>query len=229
MSRGSAHYNQFAESDSFDYVSQSSDQFWGSAAYLFAEKTEAGIEASGSLTHYTSGPRPPYQSISLGPFVNWQLRESLSIKLHGGFVIYRSDPEPVPLPGDDVNSYYIGLEVRHQLTDRITHGLTAVRDVQPGVNRGNLFMETFRVNYSASWAFRDHFSFGIDGYSEHGINPQFGIAETYNRYGAGFGLTWQPRDKLSTSVGYHYTQKVATFSFNNYQQNAITFSVAYQF
>ena len=226
---GYAHFNLFSQSSQYDYLTRASEQFYGNAAYSFADRTKTGIEASGSLTRYESGFRPNYQSISCGPFLNWQLIDSLSLTLRGGYVIYLNDPSTLNLGADNVTSYYIDFRATHQLTDFISHGLTVVRDVQPGDNRGNLFQEQFQASYFAAWAFHRNFSFTASFFYELGSQPVLGIQDDYSRFGAGCGLTWQPLEKWNARLGYNYTEKTDTFSIQNYQQNVVSLGITYRF
>jgi hypothetical protein len=132
---GYGHYNFFAESATYDYLARSSEQFFGRATYRFVETTQAGLEASGSLTDYESARERDNQSVSIGPFIEWQLLADLRLSLRGGYVIYFQEPVLNFGLGKDVGSFYAGIEANHRLTDHVTHGLSAARGVQQSVNR----------------------------------------------------------------------------------------------
>lgn len=226
---GYAHYNFFAGSATDDYLTRSSEQFFGRAAYRFADATQAGLEASGSLTDYESPIRQDNQSVSMGPFIEWQLLADLRLSLRGGYVIYFQDPGPIFGLSSDVSSFYAGIEANHRLTDHITHGLSAVREVQQSVNQGSELTEQLTARYFVAWAFLDPARISADCFYEHGKPPNLGIAETYDRLGFGAGVSWQLLRHLSVGLAYRYTTKNSNINLRDYNQNVVTLNGNYRF
>ena len=226
---GYAHYNFFSQSPSFDYLGRASEQFLGRAAYRFADATQAGLEASGSLTDYESPMQQDNQSVSVGPFLEWQLRADLRLSLRGGYVIYFQEPGPLFGLSSDVSSYYVGIDANHRLTDYITHGLSAVREVRQSVNQGSELTEQLTVRYFVTWAFLDQATISADCFYEHGKPPPLGIEETYDRLGFGVGVNWQLLAHLSVGLAYRYTTRDSNINTRDYNQNLVTLSANYQF
>lgn len=228
---GYAHYNMFADSDTFDYLSRSSEQFFGRVAYHFGAITRAGLEASGALTDYDDPTRDDNQNLSVGPFVEWQLMQDLRITLRGGYVIYFLDSGATTNQTDDLSSYYFGLTVNHRLTDFITHGLSVDRSVQQGINQGSDVTETLNLSYNVAWAFHRRASLSVSLFYERGNEARFEDEEEYDRFGFSLGLGYRITNHLSSSLGYRYTTKDSDFTGRDrdYQQNSVTLSASYQF
>jgi len=228
---GYAHYNFISDSSEYDYLTRSAEQFFGRVAYQVAAITRAGVEASAELTDYDSADRDDNQNVSVGPFVEWQLMRDLRIMLRGGFVTYSFDSGATTNRSSDLDTYYFGLSMNHQLTEHLMHGLSVVRSVQQGINEGSDVTEVLTVRYNVSWAFHRHASLSVSPYFEHGNEPQYGVEEIYDRFGVNLGVSYRLTDQLTTGLGYSYNNKDSDFALQNrdYKQNSVTLSVSYQF
>jgi hypothetical protein len=226
---GYAHYNFFSESSEFDYLTRAAEQFFGRAGIRIGDASQVGLEASGALTDYDSETRPDNQNVSFGPYVDWQVIESLHLTARGGYTVFFNDPDPLTGLESELESYYLGLDVNHRLTDFITHGLTVSRDVQQGVNRGSTYTEQLRARYFVSWAMTRHVSLSADFFYEHGKEPQFGVVEEYDRLGSGAGVRWQATRYATVALNYRFTNKDSNFPTRDYQQNAVILTASYQF
>lgn len=235
---GYGHYNFFGQSGEFDYLTRSAEQFFGRAGYHFAAATLAGVETSAGLTDYDAPLRSDNSSVSVGPFMEWQVARDFEFRVRGGYVLYSTDPSPVTASlSEDVSSYYFGLTAEHRLTDALNHGLTVAREVQQGLNRGSEFIEQLTVRYYGSWAFYRYATLTADLFYERGKEPQlFGpilggtvVDEVYDRYGFGFGLNYQLQRHLSAGLRYQFTDKDSNINLRDYRQNTVTLSANYRF
>ena len=229
---GYDHYNFISDSSGFDYLSRSSEQFHARLAYRFAEITRVGLEASGSLTDYDEPTQGDNQSLSFGPYVDWQLLRDFRLTLRGGFVKYFLEPGlGATNTISDLDSYYFGVSAMHQLTDFVTHSLSVDRSVQQGINQGSGASERLNFSYNASWAFHRKASLSVGPYYERGREAQFGVVEDYDRYGASIGIGYRPTDHFSLGLSYRYTNKDSDYTVQNrdYEQNSVAFSANYQF
>jgi opacity protein-like surface antigen len=232
---GYAHYNFISEGATFDYLGRASEQFFGRAAYRVAEKTLVGLEVSGSLTDYETTPQRNNQSVSVGPYVEWQLLADLRLGLRGGYVTYFQVPDLALGQGGTTGSYYFGLEADHQLTEHVTHRLSVTQEVQQSLNAGSGFLEQLSIHYSVTWAFLRNASFSTDFFYENGntpqpgINPQSSINEKFDRLGFGAGMNWQLLRHLAVGMAYRYTTRDSNLPARGYHQNLATLSGNYQF
>ncbi len=148
---GYSHNNYFSDSSSLSYLDRSSEYFFGRGAWRFAEVTQAGLEASASLTNYRQSSQNDSWSISLGPYAEWQITQSIYATLRGGPTLYMFESGGSSAQGSDLSSYYLGLQVNQQLTSYLSHHLGIQRDVSLGVNQGGDYIEQFVASYSVSY------------------------------------------------------------------------------
>jgi putative beta-barrel porin BBP2 len=226
---GYAHYNFFATSSEFDYLERSSEQFFGRAGYRLTSATQIGLEASGSLNNYNDSTQQDNTSASVGPFIEWQITPAIQLGLRGGYVTYSYDKSALNRTTSDTSSYYFGFSANHQWTDHITHGVTASRDYQQGINQGSQAIELYTVQYHLTWAFHHRASISGNFLYEHGTEPLLGINQKYDRYGTGATLGYQIFRHLSSSLGYQFLTKDANSSSQDYDENTVTFNLTYHF
>lgn len=233
---GYEHYNFVSDTSGFDYLSRSSEQFYGRVGYRFAPITRVGLEASGSLTDYDDPTRGDNQSLSIGPFADWQLTRSLRFTVRGGYVIYFLEPAAAaPATTGDLSSYYFGGSAQHQLTDFISHSVSVDRSVQQGINQGSSVSERLNLNYSISWAFHRSARLSVGPFYEQAKEEQSGVAgllaEDYERYGASVGLGFSLSSRLSAGVSFRHTTKSSDVAIQNqdYKQNTVALTANYRF
>lgn len=234
---GYSHTIYFSEAASASYLNHSSEDFFFRGGRRFAENTEFGVEASGSLTGYESRLQQDSQSVSFGGYANWQLRPPIQITLRGGPTIYFFDSSGSNSPASTLNSYYVVGQVIHQLTDYISQTLNIERDVQLGLNQGSSFIEELTASYAISWRLTQTVGIGMNVDYEAGNQPlpfsvgQFILErnENYTRYGGGFQLSWQATDKLSTTLGYSYWDRQSNIAGRSYTDNLVSLGVTYTF
>lgn len=229
---GYGHYNFLAQSSTYDYLNRSTELFFGRAAYRFAEVTQAGLEFSAGLTSYDSASQvtnavaqSDNTSISVGPFVEWQMTHDIALSLHGGGVFYSFD-KTATTDANELNSYYASAEVHQTLTDFITHGLSVQRQIQQGLSTNGQSLELLSVRYFANWVFHRNATLSAEFSYEHG--REFGV-EVYDRYLPGVTLSLIPLERLTVALAYHFISKSSNDSSQDYRQNSVTLSVGYQF
>lgn len=252
---GYSHNNYITQSGSsqetdFGYLDRSAEQIFGRVAYSFAPSTRVGVEASVGLTDYSSEAQADNLNASIGPFVEWQVIESLTVTLRGGLTYYSFDATPVStnrapirpaLPERTLESYYAGFGVNHRLTDFITHGFSANRSIQAGLNQGSDYIETTTVGYQIGWQATDKLNVGLNLNYGHGAEPQTQVTvvgtnvvvslseEIYDTYQAGASARYQISRRLTSSVSYNHSRRVSTSDRRNYFVNRVSVGLGYQF
>lgn len=234
---GYSHTIYLSEGGSDNFLNHSSEDFFFRGGRRFAENTEFGIEASGSLTSYESSLQQDSQSVSFGGYADWQLRPAIHATLRGGPTIYFFDSTGTNNPASTLNSYYVVAQVIHQLTDYVSQTLNIERDVQLGLNQGSSFIEEFTASYSVNWRLTRALGIGINLDYESGNQPlPFSVGpfivqrnENYTRYGGGLQLSWQATDKISTTLGYSYWDRQSNIAGRSYNANMVSLGVTYTF
>ena len=238
---GYSHNDFFSDSAELQYLDRSSEFFFFRLGWRFAENTQGGLEASASLTHYREAIQSDNWSISVGPYLEWQITQNLRGALRGGPTFYEFESSGQSSQGSELNSYYVGLDVTHQLTDFLSQRLIGQRDVRLGLNQGSDYLEQFSMNYTLSLALTRHTDLGLNFTYEHGTQPfevpiqlPSGVfilrySETFDRFGVGPSFSWRATDKLSTSIGYYYWLRDSNLPDRGYTQNSLFFNVSYTF
>jgi hypothetical protein len=229
---GYSHYNFFAASGggtNFDYLERSAELLLARAGWRLGEVTTLGLETTASFTDYAATLQSDNRSVSVGPYLDWQVTPTLNLSLRGGKVFYSFDPNLSRPASEDFNSYYVGLEARHQLTDHIRQQLSLTREVQQGLNQGSDYIEQLHAGYLADWDFHRSAALGVNFFYENFNEPQGGVDEKSDRYGAGVALTVRPLDHFQASVRYRFTTRDSDLPDNNYDQNSVSLNLSYGF
>ena len=224
---GYSYFNYYSLANSYDYLSRFSHQLYAQAAYVFEGGAKLGVEASGSRTDYSQQIRDDFYSASFGPFLEFAVYPGITVRARGGYVLYDFDYSPFANTPGDTESYYAGLRIEHQLSDRIRHYLDGVREIAVAIYSD--YDERVTVTYGLNWAIRDPLSLNASLFYEHGREPQ-AILETeiYDRYGASLGVSYTLLPKLTAGVTYRFTYRDSDLADRDYTQNAVSVSIAYR-
>jgi hypothetical protein len=241
LEAGYSHNDSFSDSTQFQYLNSSSEYFFARGGLRFAESTQAGLEASSSITSYQLATQTGNYSISFGPYADWQITQSLHASLRGGPVIYVFD-HPTSTQGKTLDAYYLGFDVSHRLTDFFTHRISVQRDVRQGVNQGSSYIQELVANYSVSLALTQRITVGAGFSYEQGTQPLevpinvfplgtifFQSLENYDRYGATLSASWQATEKLAATLAYNHWLRDSNFKGNGYTVNSLSLSVSLTF
>lgn len=221
-----------------NYLNHSSEYFFGRAGWRFAEATQAGMEASGSLTAYQLNEQGGNYNYSVGGYVEWQVRPSLHLTLRGGPTFYTFSSQGQSGGNSTLDAYYVSLTATHQLTDFISHSLSINRDVQLGLNQGSDYIEQLAANYTITWALTKRINVGASVSYENGSQPLehllFGFfpvqdTERYHRYGGGLQASWQFTGHLAANLSYNHQLRDSNLSNRNYTENSVSFGLNYAF
>ncbi len=242
LSAGYSHDEYFSDLNSLAYLNRSSEYFFARGAWRFAENTQAGLEASASLTSYQIAVQSGNTSISVGPFVEWQITQAIHATLRGGPTFYLFDAQGSSSQSSVLNSYYLNLQLNQQLTDFVSHEFSLQREVSLGLNQGGNFLEQLTASYSLTWALTPRISLSASGTYEHGTQTfqselivAEGLAfllnqtEVYDHYAVGPTVTWQATDKLSAKLSYNYYLRDSNLAGRGYRQNDLSLGLTYSF
>ncbi len=233
MGGGYAYQIYHSTSDAFSYVNQSSHLPFLRAGYVFGNGAgNAGVEFSATLTDYTSSTNSNTSIVSFGPYVDWQLTDAIQASLRGGYAYIDNSLTILPDESFDTSSFYLGLNIDHQLTERITQHLTAVHGIRPSVAQGAALTEETGVIYQATWSVTDPASLRFDlGYvhGEQSVAAGFAPLETYDQWRFGLNLSYALTTRLSGGLTYALVTRDSNLPDRGYTQNRVTLELSYLF
>ncbi len=204
-----------------------SHQVFGRIGHIIEERTRWGIEATAWHTIYDTSVRNDFNSVSAGPFLEWQVTEAISLGVRGGWswtMFDQTGTEPAP---GDLSVPYMGVDARHQLTDSFSHSLSATREVRVGFT--SQFTEVLRVRYGFGWQLADRLRVNGGVFYEFGEIPRIPTDEEYDRYGFDLGVPFQLTERLGLSLAYRFTQRDSNVVGRDYTNNRVIATLSYSF
>ena len=226
-------HNDFRSTDAaFGYLDRGSEYIFLRGARRFGEGTQAGLEFSASQTNYRLNMQSDNTSFSLGPYANWTVTKFMTLNISGGPTIYRFDATGPTQPASTLTLYYFDFELAHQLTEFVSHQLSARRDVSLGYNKGNQYTELFSATYAVSWAATRNASLELSLTYENGNQPltlPSTKIENFDRIGIAAGLSYRITEKFGGGLHFAHWERASNISGNNYGEDNITCQLNYRF
>jgi hypothetical protein len=141
-------------------------------------------------------------------------------------------PAASATPSSTLGSYYLGLDVSHQLNDFFAQSISLRRDVTLGLDPGSDYVDQLATTYSFSWSLRQCFTLGGQVEYLRGSQPLAFFAseqEHFSFYGGGPTLGWRLTRKLAGSLNYSRWQRTSDLPGRNYTQNIVSLHLTYAF
>ncbi len=146
-------YNDYLSTAAeFNYLDNASQYFFARGAWLFAGDAQLGLEASTSITDYSHQTQSDSTSYSVGPYLEWNVIHSLHVSLHGGPTIYVFAANASGQASSSLSSYYVNLDLTHQLTAFISEELSVDKSVSLGYGMGTAYTELLNTSYMVHWS-----------------------------------------------------------------------------
>ena len=237
---GYAHNLFLSPDNAYQYLNRSSEYFFARAGWRFAEATQLGLEASAALTAYELSVQSDNWNVSAGPYAEWQVTQHLRASVRGGPTVYHFTSAGAAGSRPDLNSYYAGFNLSHELTQFLSHEINLQREISYGLNLGSDYVEQFTANYRITLALTTHTRLeGSVGY-ERGRQPllvqmpefpESLVSETEDFSRAGFGLSfsWDLTDHFAASVHYNFWKRQSSLFGQSYVQNIVNLQLNYNF
>ena len=239
---GYSHEEYFSDSSAFDYLNHSSENFFVRGGWNFAQNTQAGLEASAGLNSYQVAVQPDSLSLSVGPYLEWQVTQAIHATLRGGPTVYFFDSAATNSPSSTLTSYYVSLLVSQQLTEHLSHQIDIERSVSLGLNQGGGYIEQFSTSYSLSWALTQSIGLNMTGAYQNGTQPLqntvtlfpgFNVlvnqTENYDLFSFGPSVSWRATDHLSTTLGYSFYLRDSNLPDRGYTADVLSWRLTYAF
>lgn len=232
LEAGYSHDDFLAQAPEYAYLNRASEYFTGRGAWRFGENSQAGVEASGSLTAYQESIQQDNQSVSVGAFTEWQVTQAIHAELHAGPTWFLFDSSG-GRAASQLGSYYYGLELTNQLTEFISQRVTVRRDVQLGYNQGTGYFEQLSAGYGLSWALTPRLGLSAFFTYEAGNQPLliyiWEFTEHYERYGINPSIAWRFTENLALNLGYSHWMRQSDLPGREYAQNSVMLRLSYTF
>lgn len=226
-----------------DYLNSTLDEFFGRAGWRFATETQAGVEASGTLTSYQVASQSNNSSYSIGAYLEWLIKPWLEITARGGPTFYDFYSQGQGVANSSLNSYYVSLAINDQITDFLSQNLSVLRSIQLSANPGSQYVEQFTATYALSWAATRRISLDASLNYDDGQQPLvvgydylFGIipvpieaTENYQLYSGSLSASWKFTDHLAASLAYSHTQRDSNLADRSYSSDSVTAQLNYTF
>jgi hypothetical protein len=238
---GYSYNNNYSDSTAFDYLDSASDYFFARGAWLFAGDAALGLEASMSITDYSHQSGNNNTSYSVGPYLEWQVTRFIHLSLHGGPTFYVFAATPAGQSGSNVGSYYINLDLSHQLTTFLSEDLSVQRSISLSYEPGSAYTEQLNASYSLRWAAKPWLSFSLGLNYQVGQQPydyfvnfgffeaEVGATENFDRYGISSSVSYQLTRKISANLGYSHWNRSSNISGNSYGDDNVSLQFQYSF
>jgi len=230
---GISHSDFRSTESTFNYLDSGSEYFFARGAWNFAEKTQAGLEFSAGQTGYRLPIQQNNRSYSAGPYINWNITEFLSATVRGGPTIYAFDSNGAGQPSKTLTAYYFDIDLSHRLTEFISHELSAKREVNLGLNRGNDYNEQLSVDYSIHWTATQNADVNLSLAYERGTQPltvnSSPLTENFDRVGVTMGGSYRFTENLAGSLNFSHWDRTSNLDGNNYTDNSVSLQMTYHF
>jgi len=239
LSASYSHDNTVSE-HADDYLNHSAEDFVGRLGWRFAEATQAGMEASDTLTAYQVSSLYNSANLSVGGYLDWQVQPSLTVTLGGGPVFYMPEFAGPAGANGSQDTYYVNASISHQLTDYLSHSLSVNRSLQAGLNQGGSYIEQLTAAYAIHWQLTQRIGVSVSANYVDGQQPfatsggASGVflastVENYDQYGGGFQISWKITDHLSTTLNYNHLERTSNLSGRDYSDDQIGLQLNYTF
>ena len=218
--------SQFENNDRFAHLFDMGFQYAvGPAIYL-------GIEASASLSVYSSDTFNDSTVITVGPSLSWKVNEFFRFRIGGGPSFSSYSANIRGFKPESRTSFYLYASAEHQLTEFINHNLSVNQGVSPGIN--SFSSETLSINYRVQWNIVRNVTlstglFYDTGTASSAIDAVTVTDQKFDRVGGTIDAGYSFNTHLSAGIGYRYTTRSSSTPGSDYTQNQATLSVSYRF
>lgn len=219
-------------SDENRQIDSGSHLLFGRLGHLYAEGAiNTGVEISVTFTDYLQSTNSDSTVVSLGPYLEWELSEALDLQLRGGYAFYTFSTVQSPDQSTDENTFYLGLDARHQLTDYIFHQLVVTHGVAPGAEQNVAFVVQTDIGYLLSYAFVENALLDLGVNFVHGEQSESvgGGSETFDQFRLRTGARWSLSTRIRLDLAYELFIRDSNLLGRSYTANQITLGGGYTF
>ena len=217
--------------------------------YYITKTLITGLEGVAAITAYSqdqaqaiSDPNNPGQSTTVygqnnnniyqvGPFVNWQLSEYITVTGRGGRIWgeFTGSNTPENAAGGNPSTWYLNLGWSHRLNEYLNYQLTASRSTQLSALVGSNFVQVWNFGAGLNWNIIDQLTLTTPLSANLGQVSGNLYPEKYQQYQGGIGLGYKITERLGSTVNFNYILKNSDLPNSSYQQWNATLGFTYDF
>ena len=183
--------------------SSDAEVFSTSARYMLRNTVQAGLEAGGSLIHFTGGSNTNLSNATqwnLGSFVEARYSEHLRFRLSAGYTMY-SQSENTFTTGTALSGVYGQAVISHQVSRMLDYYLYGGRVISLSYYGGTV--NDLYLRLQANWHFLRKITL-TTGFDYDNGSQFYTIAENFSRYGLRFAVARQITRKLTATLTYQF-------------------------
>ena len=235
LTLGYDHQNYLASSSQFDSQNHASELMLARAGLRLNPVLTTGLEGTGSLTEYDEKYLNDNQAYSLGGYADWRPGSHFQVQARAGYTVSlfeqtsQATQTSQAIRATDVDSWYARLTLSHAVTEALTYSLSAGHELLPGITADTI-TDTY-VRPSATWnLIKDVKLTGNVSYQDgqQGNSGQGGgIAEHFDWFTAGVGVSYSPTKRFTTSLNYRLTLRSSNAADRSYTQDMVGLLITY--
>jgi opacity protein-like surface antigen len=247
---GYDHYNLWATGDVFSSEDRSIDTLFIRPSYQLTPAVKIGLFASDSIVDFDADDRADSNGIMVGPFIDVQLTDVITLYLEAGyqglnfdgessfdddffvranedfFESLTEDERALFRDSSDANSFYVKFELAHRPSEIFEHGISFTKTAEIGF--GSNFYDLYHVEYGATFkGIRNTELTGILFYEFYDTSGDF--SEEADRFGASIGIRHHLTDSIAIGLDYRFLLKDSNIEGADYYQNLVFLSLYYRF
>jgi hypothetical protein len=230
LTLGYDHQNNQSTTQQFESQDRVSELFVGRAGLKVRPELTTGLEGTVSLTKYDQMILNDNTSYTAGLYADWHPSRYLQATARGGYSIFDFQHTSAFIQTGNLDSWYIGLVITHNITQAISYSLSAGHDIRLGI-QSDATEETYvtpAITWSIirGWPFQTSLSFqhGKQGVANQGGN----LVENYDWLTLGFGLNHSVTARLGMGINYRLTLRSSSVPAREYTQNLVGLQMTYQ-
>jgi len=229
LTLGYDHQNFISSSSQFEYINRASELIVARAGLRLNPRLTTGIEGTVSLTAYDQQILNNNTGYSIGAYADWQPGPYLRIQPRAGYTIYNFEQTSLFIQAVDMNAWYAGVTLSHNITETLSYNVSAGREMRLGIRADSI--EDWYLRPSMNWKIMKDWRIRTNFFYEHGTQgagkSAGNFVETYDWLGGGLGIGYSPMKRLNLDLHYRYTHRAADVGGRNYAQNLVGLMLTY--
>lgn len=236
---GYDHQNIESTSAEFDQTDGSTESAYIRPGYKFSPKLTAGVEGTIAYTAYDQNVLNDNTAYSAGVYATWK-SSFLQIEPRVGYTLDQFEHTSQDLQTSDLSSWYVDLNISHQITRAINYTIDAGHNISSGLQSD--INEYWYANASIGWNFAPGFTLQPTFSYQHG-NEGIGTTvlvpglsnpvllqqhEIYDWYGAGVNLSYAISKRFTVSCSYQLTERTSSIVDRGYTQNIVGIQLTFK-